>query len=118
MGPIILLVFYAVDRITDNCPNAEYNIRTNPNYPVVNVGSREKPSYLPAEVCKVIPGQPAKTKLNSLQTANMIKFAVKSPGENADSIVVKGAPLLGFSPTNSILVSSRYLQLMLRYWRS
>lgn len=72
----------------------------------MNVGSRDMPSYVPADVCEVIAGQPAKMKLSSNQTAQMISFAVRSPGENADSIVQQGAPLLGFSPTtNNVLVS-------------
>jgi hypothetical protein len=36
----------------------------------------------------------------------MIRFAVRKPAENAQSIVVKGAKLMGFEPsTNSTLVS-------------
>jgi hypothetical protein len=63
------------------------------------------PSYVPADVCEVIAGQPAKMKLSANQTAQMISFAVRSAGENADSIVQHGAPLLGFSPaTNDVLV--------------
>lgn len=77
----------------------------------MNVGSRDMPSYVPADVCEVIPGQPAKMKLSANQTAQMISFAVRSPGENADSIVQQGAPLLGFSPaTNNVLVSRPILQ--------
>lgn len=72
----------------------------------MNVGSYDTPSYVPADVCEVIPGQPAKMKLSANQTVQMISFAVRSPGENADSIVNQGAPLLGFAPaTNSVLVN-------------
>jgi hypothetical protein len=80
-------------------------MKTNPSLPVINVGSREKPSYLPVEVCVVIPGQPANTKLSPNQTANMITFAVRSPGANADSIVNEGAQVLGMKPINATLVS-------------
>ncbi|KAI1466141.1 eukaryotic translation initiation factor 2C 2 [Daldinia caldariorum] len=76
----------------------------NPNLPVVNVGNRENPSYLPAQVCYVIQGQPAKTKLDPSETQNMIRFAVRKPVDNALSIVKKGRQTAGLSPdTNPLL---------------
>ncbi|KAI2775636.1 eukaryotic translation initiation factor 2C 2 [Daldinia loculata] len=76
----------------------------NPNLPVVNVGNRENPSYLPAQVCYVVPGQPAKTKLDPGETQNMIRFAVRKPVDNALSIVGKGRQTAGLSPdTNPLL---------------
>lgn len=72
----------------------------NPEFPVVNVGSDANPSYLPAEVCVVQPGQAAKAKLSPIQTANMIKFAVRSPNANAVSIVNDGAKIIGATPDN------------------
>ncbi|KAI1174313.1 Piwi-domain-containing protein [Nemania sp. FL0916] len=75
-----------------------HNIRIkDPNIPVVNVGTREKPSYLPAQVCYVLPGQPAKTKLGPAQTQQMIQFAVRRPAENATSIVTQGHRITGLS---------------------
>ena len=49
----------------------------NPDFPVVNVGNRDKPVYLPVEVCEVEAGQPVKNKLSPRQTQNMLNFAVK-----------------------------------------
>ncbi|OTB10649.1 hypothetical protein K445DRAFT_322772 [Daldinia sp. EC12] len=82
-----------------------HGIRINsPNLPVVNVGNRENPSYLPAQVCHVIQGQPAKTKLDPSETQNMIRFAVRKPVDNALSIVEKGRQTAGLSPdTNPLL---------------
>lgn len=81
----------------------------DPNLPVINVGTRENPSYLPAEVCIVQPGQPAKTKLSPQQTQKMIQFAVRSPGENANSIMEKGTQVLGIKPRlNNTLVSDDF----------
>ncbi len=75
--------------------------------PVINAGTREKPTYLPAEVCLVIAGQPAKTRLSPAQTQEMIRFAVRKPWENADSVVHEGLPTAGLSTkTNVLLVSS------------
>lgn len=83
----------------------EYNVKTDPKIPVVNVGTRESPSYLPAEVCFVQPGQPAGVKLAPNQTRNMLNFAVRSPAENAKFIVEKGVQVLGLSTQNETLVS-------------
>ncbi|KKA19108.1 Qde2-like protein [Rasamsonia emersonii CBS 393.64] len=86
----------------------KHNIALDPNVPVINVGTRQNPSYLPAEVCIVEPGQPANTKLSPQQTQKMIQFAVRSPGENADSIVNNGTQVLGIQPRlNDILSTFR-----------
>jgi eukaryotic translation initiation factor 2C len=58
--------------------------------PVVNVGSRQKPVYLPAEICDVLRGQPCTAKLSPEQTSQMINFAVRRPAQNATSITTKG----------------------------
>ena len=76
----------------------------DPSLPVVNVSSKDNPSYLPAEVCEVRPGQAAGMKLSSSQTQQMIRFAVRRPFLNARSIVTSGGQLLGFQPTNATLV--------------
>lgn len=85
-----------------------YNITCSDNYPVVNVGTDKNPSYLPAEVCVVLPGQSAMAKLSGDQTRNMIKFAVRGPWLNAGSIVKDGLPTGGLSTeTNPLLVSTQ-----------
>ncbi|RFU76037.1 hypothetical protein TARUN_6198, partial [Trichoderma arundinaceum] len=83
----------------------EYNIRiTDPRLPVVNVGNRENPVYLPLQVCHVLPGQPSNSKLDPTQTQQMIRFAVRRPMENATSIVTKGLQTTGLTPgTNPLL---------------
>ncbi|KAH8810585.1 RNA interference and gene silencing protein [Xylogone sp. PMI_703] len=81
-----------------------YNITIqDPSLPVINVSTKDNPSYLPAEVCVVTPGQPARTKLSAAQTQQMIRFAVRRPFQNAHSIVASGGGLLGFEPTNPTL---------------
>jgi hypothetical protein len=73
--------------------------------PVVNVGNRENPTYLPLQVCYVLPGQPSKSKLDPNQTQQMIRFAVRRPFENATSIVNQGLQTAGLSAsTNPLLV--------------
>lgn len=84
-----------------------YNITVeDPSLPVINVGSRQNPSYLPPDVCQVDPGQASGDKLSRSQTQQMIRFAVRRPAENARSIVVDGARLMGIEPAiNTTLVS-------------
>lgn len=82
-----------------------YNIRiSDPRLPVVNVGNRENPTYLPVQVCHVLPGQPSNSKLDPSQTQQMIRFAVKRPAENATFIVSRGLQTAGLSSgVNSLL---------------
>ncbi|KAG4427462.1 hypothetical protein IFR05_017056, partial [Cadophora sp. M221] len=78
-------------------------IQISDRNPVVNVGNREHPMYLPAEVCVVLPGQPIGRRLSPLQTQEMITFACRKPWENANSIVGDGRAVLGLNPAaNSI----------------
>ncbi|KAL4883725.1 ribonuclease H-like domain-containing protein [Aspergillus karnatakaensis] len=82
-----------------------YNMQVDPKMPVVNVGNRKEPSYLPVEVCRVEPGQPAKAKLTANQTREMMKFAVRGPAQNAQSIVTKGIETIGLgNPANPTLL--------------
>jgi hypothetical protein len=75
-------------------------------FPVVNVGTLDRPSYLPAEVCEVLPGQVIKRRLSPSQTQEMITFACRKPWQNAESIVGDGKMTLGLNPsTNPFLVS-------------
>jgi eukaryotic translation initiation factor 2C len=61
------------------------------------VGSNEKQELIPPELCYVRPGQRYTGELLSTQTSNMIKVACRPPGENAQHIVRRGAPLIGFT---------------------
>ncbi|KAL8825580.1 MAG: hypothetical protein Q9191_004326 [Dirinaria sp. TL-2023a] len=68
-----------------------------PQLPVVNVGTNANPSYLPAEVCFIEPGQSSQAKLDPDQTSSMIGFAVRPPGYNAKSIEQDGYNTVGLS---------------------
>lgn len=52
----------------------------------------------------MLPAQPADAKLSPTQTAQMIRFAVRKPFENAKSITEKGLADVGFKPNNPTLV--------------
>ncbi|KAK2767510.1 hypothetical protein FQN54_003667 [Arachnomyces sp. PD_36] len=75
-----------------------YNIRVDNQLPVVNVGNLQNPVYLPVEVCEVVAGQSSNAKLNPNQTAQMIRFAVRKPADNAESIVTTGTEVIGVTP--------------------
>lgn len=73
---------------------------------MVNVGNREHPSYLPAEVCVVSTGQTIRRRLSPEQTQNMIRQAVRKPDQNATSIITDGKNVLGLNPqANAMTVS-------------
>lgn len=71
---------------------------------MVNVATRENPSYLPAEVCVVMPGQSSNSRLDPGQTRQMIRFAVRKPFENAASIVNEGLETVGLSSQTNVLL--------------
>ena len=76
--------------------------------PVVNVGNREHPTYIPAELCTVVPAQYLRSRLTIGQAQRMEQFAIRMPYENADWIVRQGANTIGLtSQINPKLVSSR-----------
>ncbi|KAG2360248.1 ribonuclease H-like domain-containing protein [Suillus spraguei] len=54
--------------------------------------------YVPAELCEIEPGQPFRGRLNEKETSNMIRFACNPPKVNADAIVDRGLPTIGFTP--------------------
>lgn len=103
-------VCYCSYRHFDSIDNvAAYDrVLRNPELPVVNCGSREDPMYLPPEVCLVVPGQPSKAKLDSGQTQQMIRHALRKPWENAASIDEQGIQVVGLDEnSNALLVSPR-----------
>ncbi|KAI7304111.1 Piwi-domain-containing protein, partial [Hortaea werneckii] len=68
-----------------------------PQEPVLNVGTKADPQYLPVELCTVIAGQPFNRLLQGDQTSEMLKFAARTPNLNAMSIA--GTPQ---SPGNGL----------------
>lgn len=87
----------------------EWNVRlARPEEPCINLGSREKPVFVPPELLTVEPGQQFSKKLDEGQTRSMINFAVRRPHANARRIIEQGAPMMGLSPTNQNLVSNTW----------
>jgi eukaryotic translation initiation factor 2C len=71
-----------------------------PDLPVLNVGTRSDPSYLPVELATVLPGQPVRRLLSGNQTEQMLRFAARAPRHNAESIVGtpgNGLKTMGFN---------------------
>ncbi|KAG9732858.1 Piwi-domain-containing protein, partial [Aureobasidium melanogenum] len=71
-----------------------------PDLPVLNVGTRSDPSYLPIELASVLPGQPVRRLLSGSQTEHMLRFAARAPRLNAESIAGtpgNGLKTMGFN---------------------
>ncbi|KAF2750120.1 Piwi-domain-containing protein [Sporormia fimetaria CBS 119925] len=84
-----------------------YNLELRePQMPVINVGNHEKPVYLPPEVCVVLAGQPAKSKLDGQRTQQMIRHAVRKPWDNATSIASDGLKTVGLDENSNVLLRS------------
>ncbi|KAH7175582.1 ribonuclease H-like domain-containing protein [Dactylonectria macrodidyma] len=65
------------------------------DYPLLNMGSADKPTYYPAEFVEIQPGQSVKAKLMPKETTDMVNFACRSPYANAFSITNDGRGALG-----------------------
>ena len=78
---------------------AEYNKQLqHPDLALIIVKVvKDSTTYLPVELCHVMPGQLYKKKLNEEQTAQMIGHAAKPPKENAVQIMEKGLDVVGIS---------------------
>ncbi|KAK6501309.1 hypothetical protein TWF481_009150 [Arthrobotrys musiformis] len=72
-----------------------------PLLPVVNVGNKERPNWLPAELCTVTPGQPFKGTLDGNNTSSLITFACNPPTKNANVITTAGLKALGHTADTS-----------------
>ena len=68
----------------------------------MNVGSRNNPVYMPAELVTILDGQPLRRKLTPNETRDMINFSCRSPFANATSISTFGRQVLGLD-TSEIL---------------
>ncbi|KZT18189.1 Piwi-domain-containing protein [Neolentinus lepideus HHB14362 ss-1] len=81
----------------------KYNrvLRHADDLPVINVGAR-RPTWLPAEICDIVPGQPY-GKLNDQETAQMIRYACQPPAVNANAIMSRGLGVLGHHPPQNPL---------------
>lgn len=91
--------------VYDYFKNKYPKIKLKPEYPVVNVGNDEHPSYMPAEVCIIKPGQAVKKGLLGDQTRLMLDFANRRPEPNATSIVTYGKQVLGLNARDNPLLS-------------
>ncbi|KAB5566569.1 post-transcriptional gene silencing protein QDE-2 [Coniochaeta sp. 2T2.1] len=80
-----------------------YNYSTQDQLPLINVGTKQRPEYVPAEFCTLVGGQPVKAKLDPTEQDAMIKFACRKPVDNAISITNNGRKVLGLD--NNALLS-------------
>ncbi|KAK7032399.1 hypothetical protein VNI00_013147 [Paramarasmius palmivorus] len=81
----------------------QIKLRYPTDLPVINTGSAKKPTYIPAELCDIEPGQLYGGKLSGKETAQMIKVACNPPNVNAEAIVGEGFTKLGITPPADVL---------------
>ncbi|KAI0139924.1 Piwi-domain-containing protein [Hypoxylon sp. NC0597] len=74
----------------------KYKLAIDATLPVVNVGTRQNPTYLPAEHCEVLQGQKVKINLDHVEKVKkMTKVAVRNPWFNASDIEGLGLQAIG-----------------------
>ncbi|KAJ5777885.1 hypothetical protein N7520_001131 [Penicillium odoratum] len=67
------------------------------NMPVLNVGTQDRPVYLPQDVCRILPGQTFNGELGTAQRQAMITFCCRRPPDNYVSIMQDGLKILGIT---------------------
>ncbi|KAI5865940.1 Piwi-domain-containing protein [Durotheca rogersii] len=82
----------------------KYGFRPDPNLPLIKTGSITRPSYYPAELVEILPGQALKRKTTPDETAQMILAACRSPFANAKSLATVGRQTLGLDGGNEKFV--------------
>ncbi|KAI5005322.1 hypothetical protein ZWY2020_032565 [Hordeum vulgare] len=64
-----------------------YKLQLNYDFlPCLQVGTEQKPNYLPLEVCNIVPGQRYQKKLDDSQVSNIMRIACQNPGGRETSI--------------------------------
>ncbi|KAJ5779643.1 hypothetical protein N7457_007363 [Penicillium paradoxum] len=93
----------------------DYNIKLKHanDMPVVNVGTRERPVYLPMELLEIIRGQGFGGEPSSTQRQNMIKFSCRRPPQNYESIITEGLDIMGITSGDTKAVGIRSGQEMI-----
>ena len=80
-----------------------------PKLPLILAGTsrvdgREVPCWIPAEECRLMPGQTYGRKLSAQETTAMLGFAALPPAENARRIVAEAGRVLGLTANNQRLL--------------
>ncbi|KAI2611949.1 Piwi-domain-containing protein [Hypoxylon sp. NC1633] len=68
--------------------------------PLINVGTRTNPTYIPPEMCRVLPAQRASVELNTRQREIMVRTCKTEPGVTAGNIASQGLETIGLSISN------------------
>ncbi|OAA51893.1 QDE2-like protein [Metarhizium rileyi] len=72
------------------------------DFPVLNLGTPKHPTFFPAEVLEIQPGQSVKAKLTGEETTAMLAFACRTPYENALSLSNDAREVLGYDGSTAL----------------
>ncbi|KAL2755996.1 hypothetical protein ACRALDRAFT_1064029 [Sodiomyces alcalophilus JCM 7366] len=73
----------------------KYGQEPDPSLPLINLGTKDNPRYIPAERCTIAAGQAVRAKLTGDETTAMLRFACRTPFANAVSITTTARDALG-----------------------
>jgi len=87
--------------------DVEYNIalQHGDDLPIIDVGGPGRPSYIPAELCDIEPGEPHLGKLGPKETSEMLRVASRRPADNTAIIMESAMQRLGYNPATAVLNS-------------
>ena len=87
--------------------SVEYNItlQHGDDLPIIDVGGPGRPSYIPAELCDIEPGEPYLGRLGPKETSEMLRVASRRPAENTAIIMESAMQRLGYNPATAVLNS-------------
>ncbi|KAK8066287.1 hypothetical protein PG997_013034 [Apiospora hydei] len=80
----------------------QFDKQINVNFPLIDIGTAQKPIFAPAELCRIKPGQLAASNMDSATSSAMIKFACKLPNYNKSSIEVASRQVLQLDNNNTL----------------
>ena len=69
-------------------------------YPLLNAGTLQNPTFVPAELCSIVTGQPVNLKLEAGETRDMLGLACLLPKVNAQSITQEGRALFKYDESS------------------
>lgn len=89
------------DYLWNEYPECRDLFEPDQRWPPCNVGTQDRPVYVPFEFCFTTPGQPFRRLLNPDQTQEMIEYAVQPPNYNALLITDRSLPMYKLRDANS-----------------
>jgi len=81
-----------------------YGYTVDASLPLLNSGTVQNPTLIPAELCFILPDQVIKIKLDGRETTDMLNVACVPPAANAKMITQQGRVLFNYDQGGDTVV--------------